>query len=67
MNIDEAIEKLQLDMAKTINESGLPLSIVDLVLERVVNEVKTTMVRMKQERAAEESKEKEPKEKTKSK
>lgn len=42
MTIDESIEKLQKDIVNTINNAQLPLSIVELVLKQVLNEVYVT-------------------------
>lgn len=42
MTIDESIEKLQKDIVDTINNAQLPLSIVELVLKQVLNEVYMT-------------------------
>lgn len=42
MTIDEMISKLQKDIIDTINNAQLPLSIVELVLQQVLNEVHTT-------------------------
>lgn len=42
MSIDEMIEKLQKDMVDTINNAQLPLSVVELVLKQVLNEVYMT-------------------------
>ena len=67
MNLDDAIEKLQLDIAEVINKSGVPLSIVDLILERISNEVKTTMVRTRRESVEKVEVPDEPKPKSKSK
>lgn len=42
MSIDEMIEKLQKDIVDTINNAQLPLSVVELVLKQVLNEVYMT-------------------------
>ena len=42
MSIDEMIDNLQKDIVNTINNAQLPLSIVELVLKQVLNEVYTT-------------------------
>lgn len=42
MTIDESIDNLQKDIVNTINNAQLPLSIVELVLKQVLNEVYTT-------------------------
>ena len=42
MSIDESIDNLQKDIVNTINNAQLPLSIVELVLKQVLNEVYTT-------------------------
>lgn len=51
MNLDEAIEKIQVDMATLINESGLPLSVIDLILEKLLSEVRGVIIRNKRENA----------------
>lgn len=51
MNLDTAIEKIQVDMATLINESGLPLSVIDLILEKLLSEVRSVMARNKRENA----------------
>lgn len=42
MTIDESIDNLQKDIVNTINNAQLPLSIVELVLKQVLNEVYAT-------------------------
>ena len=42
MSIDEMIDNLQKDIVNTINNAQLPLSIVELVLKQVLNEVYAT-------------------------
>ncbi len=42
MTIDESIDNLQKDIVNTINNAQLPLSIVELVLKQVLNEVYVT-------------------------
>lgn len=42
MSIDESIDNLQKDIVATINNAQLPLSIVELVLKQVLNEVYMT-------------------------
>ena len=42
MSIDEMIDNLQKDIVNTINNAQLPLSIVELVLKQVLNEVYVT-------------------------
>ena len=42
MSIDESIDNLQKDIVVTINNAQLPLSIVELVLKQVLNEVYAT-------------------------
>ena len=42
MSIDEMKDNLQKDIVNTINNAQLPLSIVELVLKQVLNEVYTT-------------------------
>ena len=42
MSIDESIDNLQKDIVNTINNAQLPLSIVELVLKQVLNEVYVT-------------------------
>lgn len=42
MTIDESIDNLQKDIVNTINNAQLPLSIVELVLKQMLNEVYAT-------------------------
>ena len=42
MTIDESIDNLQKDIVNTINNAQLPLSVVELVLKQVLNEVYAT-------------------------
>ena len=44
MTIDESIDNLQKDIVNTINNAQLPLSIVELVLKQVLNEVYATKI-----------------------
>lgn len=52
MEVDERIEQFEQEITNSINNAGLPLSIVDLVLERIIREVRDTKKRMREEAKA---------------